>query len=59
MDESCYSQRRSTRWAARIAVSMLAALLGESAELDALKQLIANVTGGNPFFIEEIDERCR
>ena len=33
---------------------MLAALLGESVELNPLKRLIAERTGGNPFFIEEI-----
>ena len=33
---------------------MLAALLGESVELNPLKRLIAERTGGNPFFIEEM-----
>ena len=33
---------------------MLSALLGESVELNPLKRLIAERTGGNPFFIEEI-----
>jgi predicted ATPase len=33
---------------------MLTALLGEGAELEALKRLIAERAGGNPFFIEEI-----
>ena len=33
---------------------MLAALLGESVELNPLKRLITERTGGNPFFIEEI-----
>jgi predicted ATPase len=33
---------------------MLAVLLGESIELNPLKRLIAERTGGNPFFIEEI-----
>jgi predicted ATPase len=33
---------------------MLAALLGEGVELNPLKRLIAERTGGNPFFIEEI-----
>jgi len=34
--------------------AMLAAMLGESIELNPLKGLIAERTGGNPFFIEEI-----
>ena len=33
---------------------MLTALLGEGDELSPLKRLIAERTGGNPFFIEEI-----
>ena len=33
---------------------MLAALLGDGVELDPLKRLITERTGGNPFFIEEI-----
>ena len=33
---------------------MLTALLGDGAELDTVKQLIAERTGGNPFFIEEM-----
>jgi adenylate cyclase len=33
---------------------MLASLLGDSAELDQLKQMVTERTGGNPFFIEEI-----
>src|ERR1700693_544650 len=33
---------------------MLAALLGASVELNPLKRLIVERTGGNPFFIEEI-----
>jgi class 3 adenylate cyclase/tetratricopeptide (TPR) repeat protein len=36
------------------AAAMLTALLGHSAELDALKHLVAERTGGNPFFIEEM-----
>jgi len=34
--------------------AMLLALLGESVELNPVKRLIAERTGGNPFFIEEI-----
>ena len=36
------------------ATAMLAGLLGEGAELEALKRPIAERTGGNPFFIEEM-----
>ena len=36
------------------AAAMLAGLLGEGAELEALKRPIAERTGGNPFFIEEM-----
>jgi tetratricopeptide (TPR) repeat protein len=36
------------------AEELLAALLGDTAELEALKQLIADKSGGNPFFIEEL-----
>jgi predicted ATPase len=32
----------------------LATLLGESGQLNPLERLIADRTGGNPFFIEEI-----
>jgi predicted ATPase len=34
--------------------AMLSSLLGESIELNPLKRLIVERTGGNPFFIEEI-----
>jgi predicted ATPase len=33
---------------------MLAALLGEGAELEAPRRLIAQRSGGNPFFVEEM-----
>jgi predicted ATPase len=36
------------------ASEILAALLGESAELDALKHMMIERTQGNPFFIEEM-----
>jgi predicted ATPase len=36
------------------ASAMLAALLGEGAELEALKRSIAERSSGNPFFIEEM-----
>src|SRR6202040_1522499 len=34
--------------------TMLSSLLGEGVELNPLKRLVAERTGGNPFFIEEI-----
>src|ERR1700730_5525167 len=34
--------------------AMLSSLLGESVELNLLKRLVVERTGGNPFFIEEI-----
>jgi class 3 adenylate cyclase/ribosomal protein L40E len=36
------------------AEELLAALLGEAAELNPLKRLVIERTGGNPFFIEEM-----
>jgi class 3 adenylate cyclase/predicted ATPase len=36
------------------AAAMLAALLGEAVELEPLKRLIMQRSGGNPFFIEEM-----
>ena len=36
------------------AEAMLAALLGDAVELNPLKRLVVERTGGNPFFIEEI-----
>jgi class 3 adenylate cyclase/tetratricopeptide (TPR) repeat protein len=36
------------------AAAMLTALLGEGPELESLKRVIAQRTGGNPFFIEEM-----
>ena len=52
-NRSCYSQLRLDPLAGADGAAMLAALLGESVELNPLKRLIAERTGGNPFFIEE------
>ncbi len=52
-NKSCYSQLRLDPLAGADGAAMLAALLGESVELNPLKRLIAERTGGNPFFIEE------
>jgi tetratricopeptide (TPR) repeat protein len=53
-DKSYYSQLRLDALGRESASEILAALLGESAELDALKHLIIERTQGNPFFIEEM-----
>jgi predicted ATPase/class 3 adenylate cyclase len=53
-NKSYYSQLRLDSLGSADGAAMLAALLGESVELVSLKQLIAERTGGNPFFIEEI-----
>jgi predicted ATPase len=37
---------------------LIAALLENAAELRPLKRLIIERTGGNPFFIEEMVQRC-
>jgi predicted ATPase len=51
---SHYLQLRLDPLGVENASAMLAALLGEGAELDALRRLVAERTGGNPFFIEEM-----
>ena len=51
---SHYLQLRLDPLGAENAMEMLRALLGEDTELDPLKRLIAERTGGNPFFIEEV-----
>jgi class 3 adenylate cyclase len=51
---SHYLQLRLDPLGVQNASAMLAALLGEGAKLDVLRQLIAERTGGNPFFIEEM-----
>jgi class 3 adenylate cyclase/tetratricopeptide (TPR) repeat protein len=53
-NKSYYSQLRLDALRRESAGEILAALLGESAELDALKHLIIDRTQGNPFFIEEM-----
>ncbi|MGH7842176.1 MAG: ATP-binding protein [Candidatus Binataceae bacterium] len=53
-NKSCYSQLRLDPLGGTDSAAMLAALLGESVELEPLKRLIAERTGGNPFFIEEM-----
>jgi predicted ATPase len=49
-----YLQLRLDPLGGENARAMLAALLGEGAELEPVKGLIADRTGGNPFFIEEM-----
>ena len=53
-DKSCYSQVILDPLSGAHGSAMLAALLGENVELNPLKRLIIDRTGGNPFFIEEI-----
>jgi len=53
-NKSYYSQLRLDPLGGADGLAMLSALLGESVELNPLKRLIAERTGGNPFFIEEI-----
>jgi predicted ATPase len=53
-NKSYYSQLRLDPLGGSDGAAMLTALLGESVELNPLKRLIAERTGGNPFFIEEI-----
>ena len=49
-----YTQLRLDPLAQENAAEMLQSLLGDNAELDALKRLIIEKTEGNPFFIEEM-----
>jgi class 3 adenylate cyclase/tetratricopeptide (TPR) repeat protein len=51
---SHYLQLRLDPLGVENAGAMLSALLGEGAQLDALRRLVAERTGGNPFFIEEM-----
>src|SRR5215472_11580871 len=53
-NKSYYSQVRLEPLAGADGAAMLSALLGEGDELSPLKRLIAERTGANPFFIEEI-----
>ena len=52
-DKSYYTELRLDRLSQESAEAMLGALLGEAAELEALKHLIDERTDGNPLFIEE------
>jgi predicted ATPase len=52
--KSYYSQLRLEPLGEKSTSDILAALLGESAGLDALKHLMIQRTQGNPFFIEEM-----
>jgi predicted ATPase/class 3 adenylate cyclase len=51
---SYYTQLRLNPLIGENAEAMLTSLLGDSVELRPLKRLIADRTGGNPFFIEEM-----
>jgi class 3 adenylate cyclase/tetratricopeptide (TPR) repeat protein len=53
-NKSYYSQLRLDPLAGADGAAMLSALLGEGDELSPLKRLIAERTGGNSFFIEEV-----
>lgn len=53
-NRSHYNQLRLDPLEPQDAQVMLDALLGENAELKALKQLIIEETAGNPFFMEEL-----
>ena len=52
--KSHYTQIRLDPLGSEGAAAMLTALLGDGAELGTIKRLIAERTGGNPFFIEEM-----
>jgi predicted ATPase/class 3 adenylate cyclase len=49
-----YTQLRLDTLGRESADEMLSALLGDEAELEPLKRLVANKTEGNPFFVEEM-----
>jgi class 3 adenylate cyclase/tetratricopeptide (TPR) repeat protein len=53
-NKSYYSELRLEALGRESAAEILAALLGERAELDALKHMMIERTQGNPFFIEEM-----
>jgi predicted ATPase len=53
-NKSYYSGIRLEPLVSGQAAAMLAALLGEGPELEPFKRMIAERTGGNPFFVEEI-----
>jgi predicted ATPase len=50
--KSHYTQLRLDPLGGESAAAMLTALLGDGAELETIKRLIAERTGGNPFFME-------
>jgi class 3 adenylate cyclase/tetratricopeptide (TPR) repeat protein len=52
--KSHYTQLRLDPLGGESAAAMLTALLGDDAELETIKRLIAERTGGNPFFMEEM-----
>jgi predicted ATPase len=53
-NKSYYAQMRLAPLPADSAQDLLSAVLGDAAELEALKNLLIDHTGGNPFFLEEI-----
>jgi predicted ATPase len=53
-NKSYYSQFRLNTLGTEGAGEMLSAILGDSVELNPLKRLMIERTGGNPFFIEEM-----
>jgi len=53
-DKTYYSQIRLDPLGGVDGVAMLSSLLGAGVELNPLKRLVIERTGGNPFFIEEI-----
>ena len=53
-NRSHYTQLRLDPLVGESAEQLLSALLGEAAELAALRRLIAERTEGNPFFVEEM-----
>ena len=52
--KSYYTQLGLSPLGQERAEELLAALLGDAAELGPLKRLVADKSGGNPFFIEEL-----
>jgi class 3 adenylate cyclase/tetratricopeptide (TPR) repeat protein len=52
--KSYYTQLGLSALGQESAEELLAALLGDAAELGPLKRLVADKSGGNPFFIEEL-----
>ena len=51
--KSCYAQLRIDPLPPRSAEELLRALVGDDADLAALKQMLIDRTHGNPFFLEE------